>query len=57
MAKYTSTSLDYFEKLGWKKGMAYFHDIAEMMREEAEELEASTKPKPFDPSAWHRWRG
>jgi hypothetical protein len=57
MAKYTKTSIEFFLKLHWKEGMAYFYDIAEMMQEEAEELESSTKPKPFDPSAWHKWRG
>jgi hypothetical protein len=57
MAKYTTTPISFFLALGWKEGMAYFHDIAEMMQEEAQEIEASTKPKPFDVSAWHRYSG
>ena len=56
MAKYTSTSMEFFMKLHWNEGMAYFHEIAKLMQEEREQMEQSNKPPSFDSSTWHRWK-
>jgi hypothetical protein len=56
MAKYTSTSIEFFLKLSWKEGMAYFTEVAQMLQEEKDQVESSTKPAPFDVAAWHKWQ-
>jgi hypothetical protein len=56
MAKYTSTPIDFFLKLNWREGMAYFNDVAQLLEEEKNQMESSTKPAPFDVSAWHKWQ-
>lgn len=56
MAKYTSTSMEFFLKLPLREGMAYFTEVSQMMQEEQDRIDSSTKPPPFDVSAWHKWQ-
>jgi hypothetical protein len=56
MAKYTSTPISFFLKLSWKEGMAYLVDISQLMQDERDQIESTTKPAPFDVAAWHKWQ-
>lgn len=57
MAKYTSTPMDFFLRLSWKEGMAYFIDVSQMIQEERDQIESSSKATSFDASALQKWRG
>jgi hypothetical protein len=45
MAKYTTTSMDFFLKLPWREGMQYYLDISEIAEEENERIESAAGPK------------
>jgi hypothetical protein len=56
MAKYTSTSIEFFLKLDWKEGMAYFCEVAQLAQEEKDQMESNFHQPPTlpDVSAWQR---
>lgn len=56
MAKYTSTSIEFFLKLSLRDGMAYFAEVSQLSQEERDQVESSSKPPPFDVSTWHKWQ-
>jgi hypothetical protein len=51
MAKYTHTPIDFFAKLYWREGLAYYLDIAQLAQEEKDAMDSSSRPTPFDPAA------
>jgi hypothetical protein len=57
MAKYTSTSIEFFLKLNWKEGMAYFSEVAQMLQEEKDQVDSSgvrSMPQLPDISHWSK---
>jgi hypothetical protein len=40
MAKYTTTSMEFFLKLHWREGMMYYLDIVNLSEEENEQLQS-----------------
>jgi hypothetical protein len=51
MAKYTHTPIEFFTKLYWREGLAYFLDIVQLAQEEKDQLDSSSAPAQFDPTA------
>ena len=44
MAKYTTTSMEFFIRLGWVEGMSYYDDISRMAAEEQEAIRPPSGP-------------
>jgi hypothetical protein len=44
MAKYTSTSMDFFLKLQWLEGMFYWDDVGQLAAEEKEAIQPTPGP-------------
>jgi hypothetical protein len=56
MAKYTSTSIEFFLKLSWREGLAYFIEVAQLLQEEKDQMESSSSvrsmPQLPNTSGW-----
>jgi hypothetical protein len=48
--------MEFFLRLSWREGLAYFIEVAQLAQEEKDQMETSTKPAPFDVAAWHKWK-